>query len=72
MIAGRHPIVQVLTLSQIAIIIAAAGNPYIWAGGVGLFFVALLSAVLAHLEDAEPARAASALTGATALEAGAS
>jgi hypothetical protein len=72
MIAGRHPIVQVLTLSQIAIIIAAAGNPYIWAGGVGLFFVALLVAVLAHLEDAEPAHAASALTGATALEAGAS
>jgi hypothetical protein len=71
-IARSHPIVQVLTLSQLAIIIAAAGNPYIWAGGVGLFFVAFLVAVLAHLEDAEPARPASALTGAPALEAGAS
>jgi O-antigen ligase len=71
-IARSHPIVQVLTLSQTAIIIAAAGNPYIWAGGVGLFFVAFLVAVLAHLEDPQPARPAPARTGAPALESGAS
>lgn len=71
-IARSHPTVQVLALSQAAIMIAAAGNPYIWAGGVGLFFIVLLMAVLAHLESAEPIRPAPVLSGPTALEAGAS
>jgi O-antigen ligase len=70
-IARNNPIVQVLILSQVAIIIAAAGNPYIWAGGVGLFFVAFLTAALAHLEDAESSRSALPLAAATALHAGA-
>jgi O-antigen ligase len=69
--AWRDPVVRVLTLSQVAIIIAAAGNPYIWAGGVGLFFVAFLAAVLAYREAAEPVRSAPPLSAATALEAGA-
>jgi hypothetical protein len=69
--AWSHPIVRALTLAQVAIIIAAAGNPYIWGGGVGLFFVAFLAATLAHLEAAEPVRSTPPLSAGASLEAGA-
>jgi O-antigen ligase len=68
--AWSVPVVRVLTLSQLAIIIAAAGNPYVWAGGVGLFFVAFLAAVLEHLEAAEPVRSAPPFSAAPSLDAG--
>ncbi|TMQ68450.1 MAG: hypothetical protein E6K78_01190 [Candidatus Eisenbacteria bacterium] len=69
--ARRDAVVQILALSQVAIIIAAAGNPYIWAGGVGLFFVAVLAAVLEHRRVNESVRAVPQLHAGTAAEAGA-
>lgn len=35
-----------LLASHVAVLVAAAGNPYIWSGGMGLFFVAMIAARL--------------------------
>ena len=35
----------VLILSQISILIAAAGNPFIWSGGMGLIFIVMIAAL---------------------------